>query len=144
MIQVLTALVLGLLAGFSLTWFTTFMLGYEYDSFLTVASFLSITGFSFILLILTTMTWIGFGGIIIFVLLMFYGLPLVQMAPEMLPAFYQNWIYPWIPMRFMIDGLGEILFFSGSLWNRSTTVLIWILIISAIFQLSKIWVRKKA
>ncbi|CAM2928003.1 ABC transporter permease [Salinicoccus roseus] len=142
--QVIIAVIIGFIAGFSLPWFTTFMLGYEYENFITLALFLSITSMSFILMILATMTWIGFGGIVIFVLLLFFGLPILQMAPEMLPEFYRDWIYPWLPMRFMLEGVRDILFFNESVWNSSTTVLAWIFSIGAILQLSKVWLRKNS
>lgn len=41
-LQILVAILLGCVAGFSLTWYTTFMLGFEFESFTTVALFLSI------------------------------------------------------------------------------------------------------
>ena len=142
-IQVLISVALGFLAGFSLTWFTTLMLGYEFESFFNVALFLSIASIGFILLILATISWIGIGGIAIFALLMFFGLPLLQLAPEMLPSFYNDWIYPWLPMRFMFDGLREILFFNGSVWNSSAIVLIWIAVITSILLFVKSWVPSR-
>lgn len=142
-IQLLIAIVLGFVVGFALTWYTTFMLDFEYESFLTVAFFLSITCISFILLISAALSWIGLGGVALFVLLMFFGLPLLQLAPEMLPEFYKDWIYPWLPMRFMFDGLRDILFFNGEIWNSATTILIWVAIVSAIVHLTKSRVLKK-
>ncbi len=142
-IQVLVAILLGFVAGFSLTWYTTFMLGFEYESFTTVALFLSITCVSFILLISAVISWIGRGGIAIFILFMFFGLPLLQLAPEMLPDFYRDWIYPWLPMRFMFDGVREILFFDGGAWNASTIVLAWIAVVSILVHLAKAFVPLK-
>ena len=136
-LQVLVAILLGFVAGFSLTWYTTFMLGFEYESFATVALFLSITCISFILLISAVLSWIGLGGVAIFVLFMFFGLPLLQLAPEMLPDFYRDWIYPWLPMRFLFDGVREILFFGGGVLNSSTIVLVWIAIVSILVHLAK-------
>ena len=142
-LQILVAILLGCVAGFSLTWYTTFMLGFEFESFTTVALFLSITCISFILLISAVLSWIGMGGVAIFVLFMFFGLPLLQLAPEMLPDFYRDWIYPWLPMRFMFDGVRQILFFDGGAWNSSTMVLVWIAVVSILVHLSKAFMPMK-
>lgn len=142
-IQILVALLLGFVAGFSLTWYTTFILDFEYDSFTTVALFLSITCISFILLISAVLSWIGRGGIVIFALFMFFGLPLLQLAPEMLPDFYRDWIYPWLPMRFLFDGVREILFYDGGAWNSSTVVLVWIAVGSIVIHLAKAFIPIK-
>jgi len=141
--QVLAAILIGLVAGFSLTWYTTFLLGFEYASFSTIAFFLSITCITFILLISAVLSWIGRGGIVIFVLFMFFGLPLLQLAPEMLPDFYREWIYPWLPMRFMFDGVREILFFDGKVWNGSAIVLVWIAAVSIVVLLAKAFMPVK-
>ena len=141
--QVLAAILIGLVAGFSLTWYTTFLLDFEYESFSTIAFFLSITCITFILLISAVLSWIGRGGIAIVVLFMFFGLPLLQLAPEMLPDFYREWIYPWLPMRFMFDGVREILFFDGKVWNGSTIVLVWIAAVSIVVLLAKAFMPVK-
>lgn len=144
-IQVLIAigLGLGLVAGFSLTWLTTLVLGFEFASFLNVAFFLSIASIGFTLLMLATLTWTGIGGVPIYGLLMFFSLPLLQLGPEMLPTFYYNWIYPWLPMRFMFDGLREILYFNGPVWSTSTSVLIWIALISIFVLIANSWMPLK-
>ena len=50
-------------------------------------------------------SWIK--GIGLFAFLLFFGAPLLSLAPEMLSPFYQDWVYSWLPMRFMIEGLRE-------------------------------------
>jgi ABC-type polysaccharide/polyol phosphate export permease len=55
------------------------------------------------------------------------------MAPEMMSPFYRDWIYSWLPMRSMIEGLRELFFFGeGLTWNTSVSVLFWIGLISMI------------
>lgn len=46
-------------------------------------------------------------------------------------------------MRFMFDGLRDILFFNGEVWNSATNILTWMTIVSAIVHLAKSWVLKK-
>ncbi|MEK4229356.1 YhgE/Pip domain-containing protein [Solibacillus sp. FSL H8-0538] len=143
LVQILVAIALGFVAGFSLTWYTTFILDYEYTSFVTIAIFLAIACISFILLISAFLSWIGIASITVFVLLMFFGLPLLQLAPEMLPDFYRDWIYPWLPMRFLFDGVREILFYNGAMWNGAAIVLFWIAVVSSFIHLAKALVPTK-
>ncbi|MGN1386676.1 MAG: YhgE/Pip domain-containing protein [Bacillus sp. (in: firmicutes)] len=137
LLQVAVTIALGFFAGYTATWLTTWMLGFEYASFNDVALFASIASCGFILMILAVVSWIGYAGLPIFVLLMFFGLPLVQLVPEMMPEFYANWVYPWLPMRFLFDGLKEILYFGGDVWNGSAQVLSWIAAVSAVLVLAK-------
>ena len=135
-IQAAAAVILGCFSGYVVTWLTTWMLGFEYASFNDVALFSSIASGGFILLILAVLCWIGYAGLPIFVLLMFFGLPLVQLVPEMMPQFYADWVYPWIPMRFLFDGLKEILYFNGQVWNGSTQVLCWLAAVGVLLVLA--------
>ncbi|MFB7158821.1 DUF3533 domain-containing protein [Lysinibacillus sp. NPDC056232] len=129
-LQALMAIIIGLFGGYLLTWYSTWILDYEFADFNHVALFLSLTCATFILLILAITTWIQFASLPIFILLMFFGLPLLQIAPEMMPSFYADWIYPWLPFRFMFEGLKEILFFNGELWGTAAVTLCWIAVIS--------------
>jgi ABC-type polysaccharide/polyol phosphate export permease len=53
------------------------------------------------------------------------------MAPEIMPDFYREWIDPWLPMRFMVDGVRELFFFGEHLtWNHSVSALALISLIS--------------
>lgn len=142
-LQVLLAVLLGLLAGFTLPWITTWMLDYEFESYVNIACFLSISCISFILMILAVITWIGYAGIPIFILFMFYGLPLLQLTPEMMPAFYKDWIFSWLPMRFMFDGVREVLFYSGKVWNDGALRLLWISIAGILLMLAKVFMPLK-
>lgn len=142
-LQVLVAIGLGLFAGYLLTWYTTWILDFEYASFNSVALFLAIVCTAFIILILAFISWIGIAALPIFILLMFFGLPLLQLVPEMMPSFYANWIYPWLPFRFMADGLREILFFDGGTWNSGAITLCWIAVVSVIIVLLKSGSKKK-
>lgn len=62
----------------------------------------------------------------LFILMLFFGAPLLAMAPEMMSPFYHDWVYSWLPMRFMIGGLRELLFFGKGLTWDSVSHLVWI------------------
>lgn len=109
--QIVAGAVATLVIGFGLTWIADGMVGLNISNFTDTALFLSITSFSFFLMISAVLSLVGLKGIGLFALLLFFGAPLLSLAPEMLSPFYQNWVYSWLPMKFMIEGLREIFFF---------------------------------
>ena len=48
------------------------------------------------------------------------GMGTAMLAYEMLPAFWQDWVYPWAPQRFVGSGVGSILYMSRDAWNDSS------------------------
>ncbi|MBJ8007528.1 YhgE/Pip domain-containing protein [Bacillus cereus] len=134
--QIVTGAIAALVIGFGLTWIADGMVGLNIPNFMDTALFLSITSFSFFLMISAVLLLMGLKGIGIFALLLFFGAPLLALAPEMMSPFYQDWIYSWLPMRFMIEGLREIFFFGkGLAWNTPLTVLVWIGVVSIVIIL---------
>lgn len=132
-VQILMGAIISLVIGFGLTWLADSMLGLNIPQFADTALFLSITSFSFFLLIVAVLSLVGFKGIPIFVLMLFFGAPLLAMAPEMMSSFYRDWIYSWLPMRFMVEGLRELFFFGkGLTWSSPVTILMWIGIVSGL------------
>ncbi|WHZ02890.1 DUF3533 domain-containing protein [Neobacillus sp. YX16] len=131
--QILMSAIVSLEIGFGITWIAEGMVGLNIPDFLDTALFLTITSFSFILMILAVLSLVGIKGIPVFALLLFFGAPLLAMAPEMMSPFYRDWIYSWLPMRFMIEGLRKLFFFGEGLnWDTSVSVLFWIGFVSMI------------
>lgn len=130
-VQILMGVIIALVVGFGLTWLADGMVGLHIPQFTDTALFLSITSFSFFLMILAVLSLLGLKGMPIFILMLFFGAPLLAMAPEMMSPFYQDWIYSWLPMRFMVDGLRGLFFFGeGLTWNTPVSVLVWIGLVS--------------
>ncbi|MCU5445741.1 DUF3533 domain-containing protein [Bacillus cereus] len=135
--QIITGAVAAVVVGFGLTWIGDGMVGLNISNFTDTALFLSITSFSFFLMISAVLSLVGLKGIGVFALLLFFGAPLLSLAPEMLSPFYQDWVYVWLPMRFMIEGLREIFFFGKGLsWSTPVIVLIWIGAVSIVIILA--------
>ncbi|KIQ85270.1 phage infection protein [Bacillus sp. L_1B0_8] len=140
--QIVTGAIATLVIGFGLTWIADGMVGLNISNFTDTALFLSITSFSFFLMISAVLSLVGLKGIGLFALLLFFGAPLLSLAPEMLSPFYQDWVYSWLPMKFMIEGLREIFFFGKGLsWNTPVTVLVWIGIVSMVTILATAFKR---
>ncbi len=43
---------------------------------------------------------------------------------EALPAFWQDWVYPWAPQRFMSEGIRAILYLDAGAWNVGSAPLV--------------------
>ncbi|MDR7240538.1 YhgE/Pip domain-containing protein [Neobacillus drentensis] len=146
--QLLMGAIVALIVGFELTWLAEGMVGLHIPQFTDTALFLSITSYSFFLMISAVLSWLGIRSIALFALLLFFGAPLLSMAPEMMSPFYHDWVYSWLPMRFMIQGLRELFFFGKGLsWNSPVSTLIWIgvgsmvIILTSALKLNSIKVR---
>ncbi len=133
LMHILMGAIASLAVGFGLTWLADGMLDLDIPKFADTALFLSVTFFSFFLMITAVMSVLGIRGIAIFALLLFFGAPLLALPPEMMSSFYREWIHPWLPMRFMVDGLRELFFFGkGFGWNAPVAALTWIALVSGI------------
>ncbi|GIP37055.1 phage infection protein [Paenibacillus sp. J31TS4] len=133
LLHILMGAVAALAVGFGLTWLANGMLDLDIPKFADTALFLTVTFFSFFLMITAVLYVLGIRGVAIFALLLFFGAPLLALAPEMMSTFYRDWIHPWLPMRFMVDGLRQLFFFGkGFGWNAPVAALTWISMASSI------------
>lgn len=142
-IELAVVAVIALIAGFGTTLAAHTILGYDYGQFIEVALFASLASFVFQLLMLGVQMWVGFIGLPIFALLMLFAAPLMALAPEMLTAFYTNWVMPWLPMRFLLDGMRSIVYYNGGLWNGNTQALIWVGVIGLGLMISSMYKPQK-
>ena len=142
-IQIAIAFVAAFLVGFGLPFLADKMVGFNIPDYTQTAFFLTITIAAFITMILAVLSIIGLPGIFIFVLLMFFGAPLLALAPEMMSGFYQDFVYSWLPMRFMIDGLKDIFFFGTGVTWANTQVLVWIMIVSVFVIILSVFIPKR-
>lgn len=132
-IQSVMAFIYALIAGHVTTW----ILGYEFAYFSRVALFVALAVSAFIFMIFATLRWLKLPSIVIYVLLMFFSLSTVQLAPEMIPSFHRDYIVSWLPLRFFVEGLKDVLFFSGEVFNSYGIVLLWILVVGLIL----VWIK---
>lgn len=130
--------------GYAITLIATWILGYEFSSFNDVALTLTIALLGFTYLVSAGLKLVKIIIVPIFAILMFFGLPLLQMAPEMIPTFYHDFVLPWLPMRFLIDALKEVVFFGNDVINSYTSVLLWIAVGSImVIVIRNIFANKK-
>lgn len=135
--QSIMPFVYAIIAGYILAWYSTLVYGFELESLNKVALFIALCVATFIYMIFVTLRWLRLPSIILFVLLMFFSMPSIMLAPEVVPEFYRDYIFSWLPMRFYADGIRDLLFFSKDVINSYSIVLVWILIVSFIL----VWVK---
>lgn len=134
--QILVGFISACVVGFGFAWIADAMVGLNIPDYSDTAVYLTISSLSFFLMITALLCLVGYAGLAICGLMLFFGAPLLSMAPEMMPQFYQDWVYPWLPMRFMTEGLRELFFFNDGLsWSSSLTSLVCIGIASIIIIL---------
>jgi YhgE/Pip-like protein len=135
--QILFGASLAILTGWTLTTFASSLVGFDIPKFADTAWFLTITYFSFFLMISAVISWLSIRGLGVFGLLLFFGIPLLAMPEEFLSPFYRDYVHSWLPMRFLIDGLRELFFFGESFsWDGPTGVLVGISIVSIVVLLA--------
>lgn len=133
----------SVLAGFLTPLIAEWILGVSVENYVVIASFLTICAFTFITFIFGTISWTGFVGVPLFIILLFFGLPLLSLAPEMLSSFYTDWVLPWLPMRMLYDGVKNILFFGQGLWNEATKELTYVAIVGIVLVFTSIFKKEK-
>lgn len=59
------------------------------------------------------LNWIGFPAMALLVLLLFFSMPLLNVAPEFMPQATQDWLYSWTPFRYAASGVRNLMYFGG-------------------------------
>ncbi|WP_339321167.1 ABC transporter permease [Paenibacillus sp. FSL W8-0194] len=124
-LQAIAGLVIaGIASGFTL-WMASSWYGMELVNTGEIWLFLWLAGSAFFLLQSSLLNWIGFPAMPLLVLLMFFSLPLLNMAPEFLSQATREWIYSWTPLRFAAEGLREAMYFGGLGAASSNVFVLW-------------------
>lgn len=117
-------LLAGMVSGF-LVWMASSWYGMELANGGSVWLMLWLAGSAFFLLQSTLLNWIGLPAMGILVLLMFFSMPLLNMAPEFLPQATQDWLYSWTPLRFAASALRDVMYFDGYAPSSSHSAVVW-------------------
>ncbi|MEC0111130.1 DUF3533 domain-containing protein [Paenibacillus taichungensis] len=114
----------GIASGFTV-WMALSWYGMELANARETWFFLWLAGSAFFLLQSSLLNWIGFPAMPLLVLLMFFSMPLLNMAPEFLSQTTRDWIYSWTPLRFTAEGLREVMYFGGLDAVGSNAFVLW-------------------
>lgn len=82
--------------------------------------FLTISSFALMTLVMGSINWVGMVGMAVPVLILVLGLGPADLPFEFLPAFWQELVYPWNPLRFLAEGARALLYQGAGWWNAAT------------------------
>lgn len=111
----LACFLMGVIGGMALPW-------------VTVLPFLWMCSFGIMTMLLGLMTALfPLGAVGMFVLM--GTMSVGYIAPEMLPAFWHDWVLPWAPAHFVVDGVRSIVFLGEGVFNANA---VWVAVCIAI------------
>ncbi|MGO4346091.1 YhgE/Pip domain-containing protein [Paenibacillus sp. MCAF9] len=135
--------IVGIASGF-LVWMASSWYGMELAQAWDTWLFLWLVGATFYMLQSALLNWMGMPAMGILVLLMFFSMPLLNMAPEFLSQTSHDWIYSWTPLRFAAAGMREVMYFGGLDAVSSNAYILWyiaggflLILLAAIFKREK-------
>ena len=114
-IAVLVAIVVGCTA----TWIVNSITGAGLP-FADFAIFLGLACLAVVTIVLGSLNWLGIAGVAVPALILVLGSTTASLAYEALPGFWQNFVYPWNPLRFLGDGVRALAFQDAGWWNAAT------------------------
>lgn len=119
--QLLSGLVITAASAGSILLVAGQWLGLSIPDYGKIGLFLILVGFAFFLLQTAVVSWLGLKGVPLFVLVFFFGAPVLSLPPELLPSFSHDWLYSWLPLRFSAEGLRDLFYFGKDLNISSPT-----------------------
>ncbi|MBM7566235.1 ABC transporter permease [Paenibacillus sacheonensis] len=121
--QILMGIAASGAAALSILWIAGQWFGLHIPDYAGIGWYLFFVCIVFFLVQTTVVSWLGFAGMPLFVLLFFFAAPLLALPPELLPAFSHRFIYDWLPLRFAAEGLRDLFYFRGLNLSRPTWTL---------------------
>lgn len=107
-------------------------------SYGNLAAYIFIASLTFQLLTVASLDWLGMPGMAIPICILVIGMGTAYLPTEFLPDLWRDAVYPWDPLRFMVDGFREILYMGKGVVNNSTLPLLSVMLISAIAFLANL------
>lgn len=123
-VQLGVAAVISVLAGFATA---SILSGFVPELDLAVGQvgvFVAIGVFALMSLVIGSINWVGMVGMIVPIGILLLSMGTANLPYEFLPAFWQDWIYPWSPLRFIAEGARALLYQGAGWWNAATLGLV--------------------
>lgn len=132
--QILLVAVIAACLGFIIPRAIAWMGGFELPVD-RLTPFVMICSFGMLMIIVGAIDLIGRPGVLVPVLIMFCGTAVANLPYEYLPEFWQKHIYPWEPLRFIAEGVREIIYRGGEAFNQYAHNMLWLVVIGAVLML---------
>ncbi|KGE20123.1 YhgE/Pip domain-containing protein [Paenibacillus wynnii] len=128
-------------SGF-LVWMASSWYGMELTHAVDTWLFLWLAGSAFFFIQSSLLNWIGLPTMGILVLLMFFSMPVLNIAPEFLSQATQDWLYSWVPLKFVAVGLREVMYFGGFKSGSMNVEVLWGILVFFLIVLVASGVKK--
>lgn len=117
--KLIAGFIFSTIASLIITLVATYVLDVNITNLPQTFFFLLFTGYMFFLLQNAVLNWLGFKGVPLILLLFFFSLPILTMAPELMSTVTYKGIYVWNPMLHGVEVFRSIYFFDGyGVWNH--------------------------
>ncbi|WP_040952786.1 DUF3533 domain-containing protein [Gorillibacterium massiliense] len=113
--QLLTGAVITAVAAASVLLIIGKWVGLSIPDYNEIGLYLFLICFSFFLIQSAIVSWLGMAGVPLFVLVFFFGAPILSLPPQILPQFSHDWLYSWVPFRFSAEILRDLFYFRQGL-----------------------------
>ncbi|MDR1798852.1 MAG: ABC transporter permease [Bifidobacteriaceae bacterium] len=90
----------------------------------TLTLFLWLASFAVMALFLGALSLAVPLGALVIILVFGGGMSSAMLAREMLPGFWQHWIYPWVPQHYIALGDSSIIYMGGGAWTPGSGPLV--------------------
>ncbi len=125
MSQAIAGIVLVVAVSGFLVWMASSWYGMDLADASGTWLVLTLAGLAFFMLQSALLNWIGFPAMPILILLMFFSMPVVNMAQEFLPQATQDWLYAWTPFKFVAGEIRNSMYYADVSAESSNIVVLW-------------------
>ncbi|MDD4200409.1 MAG: hypothetical protein PHS19_03365, partial [Eubacteriales bacterium] len=140
-LQIILAVAIAACLGFAIPRIVAWMGGYDLPiGQLTL--FVGICSFGILMIAIGAMDLLGKPGVAAPLIIMFCGTAVANLPYEYLPEFWQKFVYPWEPLRFIAEGVREIIYRGGDGWNQFSSNMMWVVVIGLAFMLISLLKRR--
>lgn len=132
--QVVLALVFSFIIALTAYAMFAFVAGGE-AGFWSLVLFAWIVSFALILLV-GGLANIAFGlAVLAVVCIVAFGMMTGVLPLQAMPAFWQDWVFPWAPQHYVGDGLRSILYLGTGFWNEQSQGFAWVALTGFVLSL---------
>lgn len=133
-IQIILVVAIAACLGLAIPRIIQWMGGYDLPVD-QLTPFVMICALGMLMIISGSIDLLGRAGIAVPAVIMFCGTAVANLPYEYLPAFWQKYIYPWEPLKFIADGVREIIYRGGQWWNEYSSNMMVLVVIGAVLMI---------
>lgn len=122
--QATIGLILPIIYSALMIWMASSWYGMELTSSFETWVWLTVVSYSFFYMQSALLNWIGLPAMGLLVLLMFFSMPVMNLAPQFLSDATVTYLYNWTPLRIATSSIREVLYFGGLQFNTNTAITI--------------------